>query len=306
MSGSTSTSVSIRKNASNEPGDLVATLTNPSNLSRNSLNTFTAPVGTRLDGASNDLLDNRERGNLKPGAFIAHIRQMRRAARRAGGSATTVYIEAAIRKAGSIRNRLLSSQSKALPASPPPTPRAQPSISGTAQVGQTLTAGIGDIADAEDLPSTVFPAGYTFQWVRVDSSNNETDVGTDSSTYSPTSSDVGSTIKVKVSFIDNAGNPEGPLPSDAYPSEPPGATVVAAQGSCPSDNDWCATLTMGYDPVFGRSSALSRFRLYLQFEFRRSRPGHVHPRADGVHRYGTSIVYLSTSLNGNTILTGTP
>ena len=79
-----------------------------------------------------------------------------------------------------------------------------PSISGTAQVGQTLTAGIGDIADAEDLPSTVFPAGYTFQWVRVDSSNTETDVGTDSSTYSPTSSDVGSTIKVKVSFTDGA------------------------------------------------------------------------------------------------------
>ena len=90
-----------------------------------------------------------------------------------------------------------------------------PSISGTAQVGQTLTAGIGDIADAEDLPSTVFPAGYTFQWVRVDSSNNETDVGMDSSTYSPTSSDVGSTIKVKVSFTDNAGNAET-VTSDAY------------------------------------------------------------------------------------------
>ena len=43
-----STSVTIRKNTSREPGDLVATLTNPSNLSPNSLNTFTAPVGTRV------------------------------------------------------------------------------------------------------------------------------------------------------------------------------------------------------------------------------------------------------------------
>ena len=113
-----------------------------------------------------------------------------------------------------------------------------PSISGTAQVGQTLTAGIGDIADAEDLPSTVFPAGYTFQWVRVDSSNNETDVGTVSSTYSPASSDVGSTIKVEVSFTDNAGNPEGPLPSDAT------AAVVAAAGPCPAGYDWCTTMTV--------------------------------------------------------------
>ena len=51
-SGSTSTSVSIRKNTSGEPGDLVAALTNPSPLSRNSLNTFTAPVGTRLDAST--------------------------------------------------------------------------------------------------------------------------------------------------------------------------------------------------------------------------------------------------------------
>ena len=109
----------------------------------------------------------------------------------------------------------------------------QPAISGTAQVGQTLTAGIGDIADAEDLPSTVFPAGYTFQWVRVDSSNNETDVGTDS-TYSPTSSDVGSTIKVEVSFTDNADNAET-VTSDA-------TAVVTVASSCAEV--WCATLTV--------------------------------------------------------------
>ena len=46
-----STSVSIRKNASGEPGDLVAALTNPRNLSPNSRNTFTAPVGTRLNAS---------------------------------------------------------------------------------------------------------------------------------------------------------------------------------------------------------------------------------------------------------------
>ena len=44
-----STSVKIRKNnADNEPGDLVATLTNPGTLTANSLNAFTAPAGTML------------------------------------------------------------------------------------------------------------------------------------------------------------------------------------------------------------------------------------------------------------------
>ena len=46
----TSTSVKIRKNnADNEPGDLVATLTNPGTLTENSLNTFTAPDVITLD-----------------------------------------------------------------------------------------------------------------------------------------------------------------------------------------------------------------------------------------------------------------
>ena len=44
-----STSVNIRENdGSDEPGDLVATLTNPDTLTPDSLNTFTAPAGTTL------------------------------------------------------------------------------------------------------------------------------------------------------------------------------------------------------------------------------------------------------------------
>ena len=39
-----------------------------------------------------------------------------------------------------------------------------PDITGPAQVGGTLTARMGDIADPEGLPSGVFPAGYFVQW----------------------------------------------------------------------------------------------------------------------------------------------
>ena len=43
-----STSVKIREDNDGEPGDLVATLTNPASLTADSLNTFTAPAGTTL------------------------------------------------------------------------------------------------------------------------------------------------------------------------------------------------------------------------------------------------------------------
>ena len=113
-----------------------------------------------------------------------------------------------------------------------------PEITGTPQVGQALTAGMDTIADAEDLPTTTFPLGYSFQWVRVDSLNNGTNVGTDSSTYSPLAADEGSTIRVDVSFTDGAGNSET-VPSDAV------GPVAPAAGACITGYDWCTTMTVG-------------------------------------------------------------
>ena len=91
--------------------------------------------------------------------------------------------------------------------------------------------------DDEGLPS--FPSGFSFQWVQVDGTT-ETEVGTDSATYTPVGADIGKKIKVKVTFTDNDGNAEGPLESDAT------ASVTAAPAApCPSDADWCTTLTVG-------------------------------------------------------------
>ena len=47
----------------------------------------------------------------------------------------------------------------------------QPTISGTAQVDMTLTAETDSIEDPDGLPT---PPTFTYQWVRVDGSNNET------------------------------------------------------------------------------------------------------------------------------------
>ena len=75
-----------------------------------------------------------------------------------------------------------------------------PAISGTAQVGETLTAHTPGIADADGLDNAVF--GY--QWL-ADGTGID---GATSSTYTPADSDVGKTIKVRVSFTDDAGNEE--------------------------------------------------------------------------------------------------
>ena len=114
----------------------------------------------------------------------------------------------------------------------------QPTISGVPQVGMMLTADTSAIDDVDGLPAT-----FTYQWVRVatDStanSNSTTNVGSNS-TYTVSSSDVGSTIRVDVSFTDLAGNSEGPLPSEAT------AQVLPAAAPCPAGNDWCATMTVG-------------------------------------------------------------
>ena len=72
-----------------------------------------------------------------------------------------------------------------------------PSVSGTATVGETLTASNSGIADTDGLPSN-----FAYQWVRVDGSD-ETDIsGATSGTYTLTDDDDGKTVKVVISFTD--------------------------------------------------------------------------------------------------------
>ena len=116
------------------------------------------------------------------------------------------------------------------PASTNSAATGKPSISGTARVGQTLTAAKGTIADTDGL--TKAEAGdasfaYIYQWIRVDSdgSSNAAEIsGATSSTYTLQAADQGKRVKVKVGFKDDAGNFEART-SDAYPES---GTVAAA------------------------------------------------------------------------------
>ena len=75
-----------------------------------------------------------------------------------------------------------------------------PTISGTAQVGETLAADTTGIADADGLDS----AAFSYQWLADDAEIN----GATASTYTLVAADAGKAIKVQVSFTDDAGNDE--------------------------------------------------------------------------------------------------
>ena len=143
-----------------------------------------------------------------------------------------------------------------------------PAISGTAMVDEALTAVTSGIADANGKTNAERgDAGYafTYQWVRVDSSDDETDIPTATgSMYTLAAADQGNRIKVKVRFTDDAGNAEGPLTSAVYPTS--GTVAAAMAGSCavPSLADrtlvWTGVVTvametLGLDPTYGYFSS---------------------------------------------------
>ena len=78
-----------------------------------------------------------------------------------------------------------------------------PTISGTARTGHTLTVDTSEIADTDGLTNV----SYTFRWFRVEG-NTETDVGTNSTTYTVVPADVGKQIGVEASFTDDGGGEE--------------------------------------------------------------------------------------------------
>ena len=94
-----------------------------------------------------------------------------------------------------------------------------PTITGTAQVGEMLTADTSGVADADGLSNVQ----YEYQWLADDAEI----AGANGSTYTLVADDEGRTVKVQVSFTDDAGNNEALTSaatgavSAAEPSEPP-------------------------------------------------------------------------------------
>ena len=98
---------------------------------------------------------------------------------------------------------LSSAATGAVAAAPPPPntlATGLPTITGTAQVGETLTADTTGISDGDGLNN----AAFSYQWLADDAEIN----GATTSTYTLADEDAGKAIKVRVSFTDDAGNDE--------------------------------------------------------------------------------------------------
>ena len=95
---------------------------------------------------------------------------------------------------------LTSAATEAVAAAPQPDSPAtgQPTISGTAQVGEELTADTSGIADTDGLTN----AAFAYQWLSDDAEIG----GATDSTYTLVDDDEGRTIKVRVTVTDDAEN----------------------------------------------------------------------------------------------------
>ena len=118
----------------------------------------------------------------------------------------TIKVRVSFTDDGGNDETLTSAATAAVAAAPPTNTPATgvPTISGTAQVGETLRAYTSEVADSDGLDNATF----SYQWIGNDGSADSDIQDATSSTYTPVAADEGKTIKVRVSFTDDGGNEE--------------------------------------------------------------------------------------------------
>ena len=128
---------------------------------------------------------------------------MRTRAGRTDGASTTIYITRRVAPTGLKRSSPFRLEIRGIIL--PNTPAGgEAAISGSKTVGQVLTADTSGITDANGLDN----AAFSYQWVRVDG-NNERDIpGATGSSYTLVEADYDKKIRVRVSFVDDAGYAE--------------------------------------------------------------------------------------------------
>ena len=129
---------------------------------------------------------------------------------------------------------LTSAETLAVAAKPNTAATGEPTISGTPQVDETLTADTSAISDEDGLGNV----SYQYQWLRDDAEI----AGATGSTHILADADEGKTIRVRVTFTDDAGNAES-LTSmattavAARPAETPVDLLTASFANVPADHN---------------------------------------------------------------------
>ena len=125
-----------------------------------------------------------------------------------------------------------------------------PTISGKAQVGETLTASTSGIADQDGLNN----ADFSYQWV----AGGSNIAGVNGSSYTPTSSEEGKTIQVRVSFRDDAGNEESLTSTATAAVAAAPSPLTASFENVPSTHDGQNTIIFQLHQAPGRGPVRHR------------------------------------------------
>ena len=157
-----------------------------------------------------------------------------------------------------LSNRLELAVDGPVVSSPNSAATGAPTIGGTAQVGQTLTASTSGITDSDGLSNATF----AFQWLSSDGTNDSDISGATSSAYTLVETDEGKTVKVRVSFTDDADNAEtltsGATAAVAAARSP---LTVSLTGGAPTSHDGSAIFT--FEMRFSEETSLSYRTLQL-------------------------------------------
>ena len=129
---------------------------------------------------------------------------------------------------------LTSAETLAVAAKPNTAATGEPTISGTPQVEQTLTADTSAISDEDGLGNV----SHQYQWLADDAEI----AGATGSAYILADADEGKTIRVRVTFTDDAGNAESltstaTTPIAAQPAETPVDLLTASFANVPADHN---------------------------------------------------------------------
>ena len=159
-----------------------------------------------------------------------------------------------------------------------------PTISGTAQVGETFTVDMSGVSDADELEN----ASFSYQWLAGDAEIAEAT----SSSYTLAETEDGKTVKVRVSFTDDRGNDE------TLTSEATAAVAPAPSGEeDPQDGAeqhvpvWPATMTVEWV-----------YQGYGYYSTATKKAGSLSPASFEVD--GTTYTVTMTEANGWSIYIG--
>ena len=174
-----------------------------------------------------------------------------------------------------------------------------PTINGTAQVGETLTAGTSGIADANGLTNV----SYNYQWLADDADI----AGATGYRYTLADSDEGRTIRVRVTFTDDAGNEESltsaptepvleePVFGDGPPGAPRNLTVTAGDQE----------VTLSWEPPADNGNApATRYRIEWRIDGKDYKKGHWGPSGETTYTKtdlanGVKYIFRVKAENGN-------